>query len=132
VHAGAVLFLKINSYTESTIVSEGHNMESEVVDSSKLNWEPVVVAGETIKGIRLKNLRFDETGKRPLAFLISLDAGASYPPHNLPGGDELFMLEGEVDYGKFELKKGDFLVTPPDANLLISSKTGCTMFYRMK
>ncbi len=107
-------------------------MVSEVIESSKLNWEPVVVAGVTIDGIRLKYLRFDEGKKRPLAFLITLDAGASYPAHNFPGGDEILMLEGEANYGKLELKNWDYLLTPPDANLLVSSKTGCTMFYRMK
>ena len=107
-------------------------MASEAIDSSNLNWEPVLVGGDTIDGIRLKYLRFDEAKKRPLTFLIQLDAGASYPAHKFPGGDELFMLEGEVNYGKFHLKKGDYLLTPPDANLLIASKTGCTMFYSMK
>jgi quercetin dioxygenase-like cupin family protein len=107
-------------------------MESEVTHSSKLNWEPVVVDGVAIDGIRTKGLRFDVENKRPLALLITLDAGASYPAHNFPGGDELFMLEGEVNYGKFVLKQGDYLLTPPDANLLVSSKTGGTMFYRMK
>lgn len=61
-----------------------------------------------------------------------MDAGASHPVHNFPGGDELLMLEGEVNYGKFKLKKGDYLLTPPDPNLLVASKTGCTMFYRIK
>jgi quercetin dioxygenase-like cupin family protein len=107
-------------------------MVSEVIDSSRLNWEPVLVAGKTIDGIRLKYLRFEEGTKRPIVFLITLDAGASYPAHNFPGGDELFILEGEVKYGKFEMKKGDYLLTPADANLVISSKTGCTMFYRLK
>lgn len=34
-------------------------MVSEVIDSSKLKWEPVVVAGVTIAGIRIKYLRYD-------------------------------------------------------------------------
>jgi hypothetical protein len=98
-------------------------MESEVIDSSKLNWEPVVVGGVTIHGIRMKYLRFEEGTKRQLVFLITLDTGASYPADNFTGGDEIFMLEGDVQYGKFELKKSDYLLTPPDANLLVSSKS---------
>ena len=32
---------------------------------------------------------------------------------------------------KFELKKDDYLLTPPDPNLVVSSKTGCIMLYIM-
>jgi hypothetical protein len=106
-------------------------MVSEVINSSHLNWEPTVLEGVTIHGVYAKNLRFDQNKRRPLRLLLKFDAGAAYPTHNFPGGDEIFILEGDVKYGQFELKTGDYLVTPPDANLSVSSKNGCIMLYIM-
>lgn len=104
-------------------------MLSEVINSSQLYWEAVKADGKTIDCIYEKYLRFDQDKKRPIRLLLKFDPGALYPSHKFPGHDEIYMLEGEVTYGKFELKKGDYLITPPDANLVVSSKTGCIMLY---
>ena len=106
-------------------------MVSEVIHSSQLNWEAVTAEGKTVKGIYEKYLRFDEGKKRPIRLLLKFDPGASYPSHKFPGNDEIFILEGEVTYGNFELKQGDYLVTPPNANLVVSSNKGCIILYIM-
>ena len=43
--------------------------------------------------------------------MLKFDAGASYPTHNHPGGEEVFVLEGEVRIGQTQLNAGDYLYT---------------------
>ncbi len=50
-----------------------------------------------------------------------------YPYHNHPGGEEAFVLEGEVRFGKVDLVAGDYLYTPPNAKHAVFSKTGCVV-----
>jgi hypothetical protein len=107
------------------------DMVSERVESSQVRWEPIILNGVAIEGIYAKHLRYSQDKKRPIRLLLKIDPGASYPPHNFPGGDEVFVLEGEVHYGKFTLKKDDYLLTPPDPHLVVSSTTGCILLYML-
>jgi quercetin dioxygenase-like cupin family protein len=43
---------------------------------------------------------------------LKFDAGASYPAHDHPAGEEVFVLEGEVHFGPHRLTAGDYLYTP--------------------
>ncbi|MFA5835263.1 MAG: cupin domain-containing protein [Bacteroidota bacterium] len=106
-------------------------MSSELVISSQLNWEPIVLDGKTIEGIYSKTLRYAQDKKRPIRLLLKIEAGASYPAHNYPGGDELFVLEGEVNYGKYLLKKDDYLLVPPNPSLVVFSNIGCIMLFAL-
>ncbi len=36
--------------------------------------------------------------------------------HTHPGGEEVFVVEGDITIGGRRLKRGDFLYTPPDAS----------------
>lgn len=106
-------------------------MSSELVISSQLTWEPIVLDGKTIEGIYSKTLRYDQDKKRPIRLLLKIEAGASYPAHKYPGGDELFVLEGDVNYGKYLLKKDDYLIVPPNPSLVVSSNIGCIILYAL-
>jgi quercetin dioxygenase-like cupin family protein len=99
------------------------------VKSLTLDWKPLVEAGVKTDGIYVKVLRFDEATKRPPTFLLKFDAGASYPNHRHPGGEEVYVLEGEVRFGKDHLSAGDYLYTPPGAMHPVYSKTGCVMLF---
>lgn len=68
---------------------------------------------------------------RTTAFLLKFEAGASYPLHSHPAGEEIFVLEGEVRSGKDELKKGDYLYMPPGSTHSVFSKTGCILLFRV-
>lgn len=76
-------------------------------------WKPLLEHGVETDGLYVKVLRFDEAQQRPPTFLLKFEAGASYPNHNHPGGEEAYVLEGEVRFGATQLQAGDYLYTPP-------------------
>ncbi|WP_431242109.1 cupin domain-containing protein [Flavobacterium sp. P21] len=104
-------------------------MEKQIAKTSELNWKPLIEEGVNTDGIFYKVLRFDETANRPKTFLLKFEAGASYPNHLHPAGEEIFVLEGEVRSGKDELKTGDYLYMPPESTHSVFSKNGCTLLF---
>jgi anti-sigma factor ChrR (cupin superfamily) len=104
-------------------------MEPHIVQSTVTEWKPLTEEGVNTAGIYVKILRFDSIGQRPPTFLLKFDAGASYPNHRHPGGEEVFVLEGEVRFGPHHLKKGDYLYTAPGDTHSVFSKSGCEMLF---
>lgn len=100
-----------------------------VTRSEAIDWIPLVEAGVKTDGIWVKVLRFDETTKRAPTFLLKFDAGASYPKHSHPAGEEAFVLEGEVSFGERHLNVGDYLYTPPGGVHGVSSTDGCVLLF---
>ncbi|NIP78481.1 MAG: cupin domain-containing protein, partial [Gemmatimonadetes bacterium] len=74
-------------------------MEEHVTRTTDLDWMPLIEEGVKTEGISVKILRFDERQGRPPTFLLRFEPGASYPNHNHPGGEEVYVLEGEVRFG---------------------------------
>ena len=104
-------------------------MSPQITRTSQTEWKPLIEDDVKTEGIFVKILRFDEATKRPPTFLLKFEAGASYPNHNHPGGEEVFILEGEVRFGPNQLNAGDYLYTPPGAKHSVHSKTGCVMLF---
>ena len=104
-------------------------MTPHLTKSTEIDWKPLVEDGVKTDGIYVKVLRFDEATQRPPTFLLKFDAGVSYPNHNHPGGEEVYVLEGEVRFGPNELNTGDYLYTPPNAAHSVFSRTGCVMLF---
>jgi quercetin dioxygenase-like cupin family protein len=107
------------------------NMEQEIlvkhVESSKIEWQPLIEDDVNTKGIFVKILRYDEAAKRAPVILLKFEPGAKYPAHNHPAGEEVFVLEGEVKFGNMHLLEGDYLYTPPNGKHAVWSKNGCIM-----
>jgi quercetin dioxygenase-like cupin family protein len=90
--------------------------------SALKEWRPLPDA----KGSYIKFLRVDkETGQQ--ALLLKMEAGARYPPHVHPGGEDVYVLEGSVQLGADRLGAGDYLYTPPGGIHAAWSQDGCTM-----
>lgn len=104
-------------------------MTAFVTHSASLEWTPLVEAGVKTDGVFVKVLRFDKAQNRPPTFLLKFAPGASYPNHTHPGGEEVYVLEGEVRFGPTQLVAGDYLYTPPDATHAVFSRTGCVMLF---
>lgn len=102
---------------------------NQLVRSNQSEWKPLMEEGVNTKGISVKVLRFDKATQRPPSFLLKFDAGASYPNHNHPAGEEIFVLEGEVRIGTDQLNVGDYLYTAPGATHAAFSKTGCVLLF---
>jgi anti-sigma factor ChrR (cupin superfamily) len=80
----------------------------QLVRSHKVDWEPLAEPG--VSGVWVKVLRFDEETRRAPTILLKFEAGATYPAHNHPGGEEIFVIEGDVKLGKDRLLAGRLLV----------------------
>jgi quercetin dioxygenase-like cupin family protein len=104
-------------------------MEAHVTRTTDLDWKPLIEEGVKTEGISVKILRFDESQGRPPTFLLRFEPGASYPNHNHPGGEEVYVLDGEVRFGPIQLNAGDYLYTPPNATHAVFSRTGCIMLF---
>jgi quercetin dioxygenase-like cupin family protein len=92
---------------------------STVVRGADATWRPL-----KIPGVSIKVLRSDKTTGEATA-LIKLEAGARFPAHNHPAGEEVFVLEGDLTIGADRLKSGDYYYTPPNGKHAASSDAGC-------
>lgn len=102
-----------------------------ITQSEEMEWKPLLEEGVDTKGIFFKVLHFDEATNRPSIFILKFEAGASYPYHNHPAGEEAFVLEGEVFFNDYKLSKGDFLFTPPTFKHSVKTDTGCVILFRV-
>jgi len=83
------------------------------------DWRP-----SKVPGVSVKVLRSDEASGESAA-LVRLEPGASFPAHDHPAGEEVYVLEGDVRIGRHQLKVGDYLYTPPDGKHDAASTGGC-------
>ena len=103
------------------------NIENYISRTSLMNWNALKEEGIDTAGIFVKILRFDEKQQRPPTIILKFEAGAKYPYHNHPGGEEIFIIDGSCIIGDTTLKKGDYLYTPPDFKHAVKTDTGCTL-----
>jgi quercetin dioxygenase-like cupin family protein len=104
------------------------NVEDYIVKTSSFEWQHLIEQGVNTNGIFIMPLRYNEE-RRPPSFLLKFGAGSSYPYHNHPAGEELFVLEGSCFVNETKLEKGDYLYTPPNAKHSVRSETGCTILF---
>jgi anti-sigma factor ChrR (cupin superfamily) len=92
-----------------------------VVRADATGWRPLRVPGISIRLLR------DDKESGESTFLLRFDAGASFPAHGHPAGEQVFVLEGEVRIGREHVKAGDYLYTPPTGIHTVSSESGCLL-----
>ena len=95
--------------------------QSRRVESNQIEWQSTSAAGVFYKLMRSDR----ETGAQTI--LLRFEPGAQFPAHNHTGGEELYVIEGEIQVGRDHLKTGDYLYTPPNGKHAASSQTGCIM-----
>jgi anti-sigma factor ChrR (cupin superfamily) len=87
---------------------------------SEPEWEQVA------PGIECKLLATD-TERQRVSMLVRLAPGASYPPHNHAGVEELHLLDGELWIDERKLFPGDYNYgAPGTGDERVWSETGCT------
>jgi quercetin dioxygenase-like cupin family protein len=101
------------------------NTLNQLVRSYQIEWHPLDEPGVT--GVFVKALRFDKETRRAPTILLKFEAGATYPAHNHPGGEEIFVLEGDIALGKDHLHSGDYLYTAPNNKHGARSENGCIL-----
>src|SRR5216684_3842359 len=98
---------------------------NQLVRTDEIEWQQLHEPGVT--GVFVKVLRYDEATRRAPTILLKFDAGATYPAHNHPGGEEVFVLEGDLKLGKDHLYAGDYLYTSPNGKHAVRSAKGCVV-----
>jgi quercetin dioxygenase-like cupin family protein len=82
--------------------------------------------GSSTPGVSVKVLRADiATGESTV--LVRFEAGARFPTHSHPGGEEIYVLDGELQVGRDRLSAGDYFYTPPGGTHAASSGGGCLL-----
>jgi len=102
--------------------------KNQLVRSGALEWQPL--NEENVSGVYVKSLLYDEAARRSPTILLKFEAGASYPLHSHPAGEEIFVLEGDIRLGKDELRAGDYLFTAAGNKHRVSTKNGCIVFLK--
>lgn len=100
-----------------------------IVRKNQKKWQPLVEKGVQYPGIWVKSLLFNEKQGRSTTIQLKFDPGASYPYHNHPAGEEIFVLQGEVMIENQLLSEGDYLYTPAGFKHSVHSKPGCLLFF---
>jgi quercetin dioxygenase-like cupin family protein len=96
---------------------------TQLVRSQQMEWQPLAEPG--VSGVFVKVLRFERETRRAPTILLKFEAGATYPAHNHPGGEEVFVIEGDLKLGKDHLYTGDYLYTSPNGKHAVRSEGGC-------
>lgn len=107
-----------------------HN-KNQLVRSGEIEWQSLTSIGEdNVEGVYIKSLMFDDETQRSPTILLKFDAGAAYPLHTHPAGEEVFVLEGDIRLGKDHLYAGDYLYTAPDNLHAVRSDKGCIVLLK--
>ncbi|MCB1024901.1 MAG: cupin domain-containing protein [Acidobacteria bacterium] len=101
---------------------------NQLTKTSGLDWKPL--QEKDSEGIFIKSLMYDVETDRSPTILLKFEAGATYPLHDHPGGEEIFVLEGDIKLGKDELHAGDYLFTAVNNKHRVSTKNGCVVLLR--
>ncbi len=105
------------------------SIQDYITRSQQSEWKPLIEKGTHYKGIFVKSLRYDVETQRAKTILLKFEPGASYPYHNHPAGEELFVLEGSAIIEGATLTAGDYLYTPPGFKHAVTTAKGCTLFF---
>jgi anti-sigma factor ChrR (cupin superfamily) len=90
-----------------------------VVRSGDAQWRALPIAGVSVKALRTSK----ETGES--TSLVRFEAGVRLPAHDHPAGEQVFVVEGDLQIGSARLRAGDYLYTPPSGTHAASSEGGC-------
>ena len=97
-------------------------MKPTIVDPATLSWRDFPEA----PGVRYKVLRH-HADRQGITLLLQFDAGARYPTHRHPRGEEYWVLEGTLQDGAQQYGSGTFVWHAPGSAHRPESRTGCTL-----
>jgi len=109
--------------------SDSTDINNYIVRNNKKEWQPLIEKSIHYEGISVISLHYDQVKQRSTTILLKFEPGATYPYHNHPGGEEIFVLSGEAIIENVTLSEGDYLYTPANFKHSVTTKTGCTMLF---
>lgn len=96
--------------------------------SHQMPWQDSPAAGVTRK--RLYRAGAEEAGR--VTSIVRYAPGAAFPPHEHPEGEEILVLEGVFSDERGDWPAGSYLLNPEGYRHGPWSKTGCTLFVRLR
>ena len=69
----------------------------------------------------------DDAATGAQTLLFRFEPGASHPEHDHPTGEDIYVLEGDMQIGDSSLTKGDYYRAPPEGRNWNRSKNGCVV-----
>ncbi|MDJ0951578.1 MAG: cupin domain-containing protein [Alphaproteobacteria bacterium] len=114
---GCVLFVKLQQYA-------GTGRPHVVVETDKAGWQ-----ASGVEGVEILPLYSAADHPETMA-LARFAAGASYPTHDHPRGEEIFVLSGAVEDAFGRYPAGTWLRQPPGSAHAPRSAEGCTLYVK--
>ncbi|MFQ5772889.1 MAG: cupin domain-containing protein [Kiloniellaceae bacterium] len=114
---GCVLFVKLCQYGGD---KRGHV----VVDTKSATWTPGPVPGVDVLPL------YQHPAHPETMALMHFSAGAALPGHDCRGGEEIFVLDGELLDGDGRYPKGTWLRLPHGSAFAPRSNKGCTLYVK--
>jgi len=97
-------------------------MTPEILETQTLPWRDF----EDAPGVRFKVLRHTQD-HRGITLLLQFDAGAHYPAHRHPEGEDYYVLQGTLQDGARTYGAHTFVHHPAGSVHRPASPTGCTL-----
>lgn len=114
---GCVLFVKLRQYP-------GTHRKHIAIDTNRTEWQ-----GGRFEGIETLPL-FQEDGDPVFIRLARYAPGARFIAHDHPGGEELFILSGEMKDENGSYPAGTWVRYPPGSRHTPWSETGATLYVK--
>ena len=115
---GCVLFVKLRQYP-------GPDRKHIIIDTNAADWRPGPAPGIAVQPL------YAEDGYPEEMVLVRFDAGATYPEHDHPAGEEIFVLEGGVGDEHGACAAGSWVRYPPGSSHSVHSEAGAVLYVKI-
>lgn len=106
----------------------GDLAERVVVDTQAMAWTPS--PGGHVSRKRMHRVGPAESGQ--VTSVVRYDAGATFPVHDHPDGEEILVLEGVFSDEHGDWPAGTYLLNPEGFRHAPFSREGCTLFVKLR
>ena len=96
------------------------------IDTEGMDWVQSPSAG-----VFRKPLEREAAESGHVSSIVKFEAGCSFPTHEHPLGEEIFVLEGTFSDENGDYSAGSYLRHPPKSKHAPFSKEGCTIFVKL-
>jgi anti-sigma factor ChrR (cupin superfamily) len=114
--------------TEETPALNGDLSVRVSVDTQDMDWQPS--PSGTVWRKRLHRVGPAESGQ--VTSVVRYEAGAKFPAHNHPQGEEILVLEGIFSDEHGDWPAGTYLLNPEGFSHAPFSENGCTLFVKLR
>jgi anti-sigma factor ChrR (cupin superfamily) len=114
---GCVLFVKLRQYP-------GLARKHVELDTNRASWQSGALSG--VEWLTL----YEEDGYPETMRLVRLAPGAETPRHDHPGGEEIFVIDGDLNDGNGRYRAGSWVRYPPGSSHQVHTEGGCTLYVK--